>query len=380
VKALICGAGIAGLTLAWHLERAGWQVDLVEKAPVFRTGGYMIDFYGPGYEVAEQMGLAPRLHSLRRPIDGLTYLDRDGRRTSGIDLPEGFREVVSLLRGDLARAIGDEVRSPIRYGTSVASVTRLDDGAEVVLTDGDRLRVDLLIGADGAHSRIRELVFGSEERFVRYLGHQVAACVLTEPEVSRRVGSRYRMLTSPGRMAGAYALDDERLALLFLHRALDPRLPADPPKALAEIYGDLGWILPRALDLVPDAEQLYYDQVTQVQMDSWHSEHVVLLGDACQAVSLFAGHGASMAMTAAWTLADELRTREIPQALIGYEARMRPRIIEVQRFGRSFVKWMAPASSARIVARDWLLRVASLPGLDRLLMKTLSPGGRTLTG
>lgn len=112
--------------------------------------------------------------------------------------------------------------------------------------------------------------------------------------------------------------------------------------------------------------------------ESWSSEHVVLLGDACQAVSLFAGHGASMAMAAAWTLADELRAGEVPRALIAYEARMRPRISEVQSFGRSFVKWMAPASSARIVARDWLLRAASLPGLDRLLMKALSPGGRTL--
>ncbi|MFC7588523.1 FAD-dependent oxidoreductase [Nonomuraea antimicrobica] len=59
MKALICGAGIAGLTLAWHLERAGWEVELVERAAAFRDGGYMIDFYGPGHEVAGRMGLLP---------------------------------------------------------------------------------------------------------------------------------------------------------------------------------------------------------------------------------------------------------------------------------------------------------------------------------
>ncbi|MFE0156600.1 FAD-dependent oxidoreductase [Nonomuraea sp. NPDC059007] len=379
MKALICGAGIAGLTLAWQLERAGWQVEVVEKAPAFRSGGYMIDFYGPGYDVAEQMGLAPRLHELRQPIDGLTYVDRDGRRTSGIDLPQGFREVVSLLRGDLAGAIRDEVRSPVRYGTSVAALSPHDGEVEVELTDGEHRMVDLLVGADGAHSRVRELAFGPQQRFLRYLEHHAAACVLTDSALCGRVGRRYRMLTSPGRMVGAYALDDERVALLFLHRAAGSALPADPHQFLTDVYGDLGWIVPRALWLLPGTRELYYDQVTQVEMDRWSSDRVVLLGDSCQAVSLFAGHGASMAMAAAWTLADELRSGKVEQALPRYEARMRPRITDVQRFGRSFVKWMAPASSARILARDWLLRAASLPGLDRLLMNALSPGSQTLT-
>ena len=377
MKALICGAGIAGLTLAWHLERAGWQVELVERASAFRDGGYMIDFYGPGYEVAERMGLAPRLREMRYPVDELSYVDRDGRQTSHLTMPPGFTQVVSLLRGDLARAVADDTRAEIRYGTSVAGIRHDGDTVTVRLTDGTNRVVDLLVGADGARSRVRELAFGGE-RHVRYLGHHVAACIIADERLSQRVGMRYQMLTVPGLMAGAYALRDGRLALLFLRREADRSLPDSPIGSLRHHYGDLGWILPEALAEVPD--DLYYDQVTQVEMDSWSTGRVALLGDACQAVSLFAGHGASMAMAAAWVLADELAAPDgtLPEALSRYEQRMRPTIGEVQDFGRRFIQWMAPSSRLRIIARDLMLRLASLPGADRLFLNSLSPGGHEL--
>lgn len=387
MKALICGAGIAGLALAWHLERDGWDVELVERAPALRTGGYMIDFYGAGYEVTERMGLATRLRELRHPVRELDYLDRDGRRTSRFVLPPGFSRVVSLPRGDLARTLAEDVVAPVRYGVTIETIRQDAHQVEITLTDGTRRTVDLLVGADGVHSRVRELVFGPEERYLRHLGHHVAACVLTDAELSARVGPRYRMLTVPGLMAGAYALAEDRLALLFLHRDPDPALPADPAAALRRHYGDLGWILPETLPRLP--ADLYYDQVTQVQIGSWSRGRVVLLGDSCQAVSLFAGHGASMAVAAAWVLADELaagdlppavpRTAgDLPTALTRYEDRMRPTIAEVQAFGRRFIEWMAPSSRRRIAARDWLLRVAALPGVNRLFLNSLTPGGHDL--
>jgi 2-polyprenyl-6-methoxyphenol hydroxylase-like FAD-dependent oxidoreductase len=165
----------------------------------------------------------PRLQEMRYPVNELSYVDRDGRQTSHLTMPPGFTQVVSLLRGDLARAVADDTRAEIRYGTSVAGIRHDGDTVTVRLTDGTHRVVDLLAGADGARSRVRELAFGGE-RHVRYLGHHVAACVIADERLSQRVGMRYQMLTVPGLMAGAYALRDGRLALLFLRREADPRL------------------------------------------------------------------------------------------------------------------------------------------------------------
>ncbi|MEO3814778.1 FAD-dependent oxidoreductase [Sphaerisporangium sp. B11E5] len=387
MRALVCGAGIAGLTLAWHLERDGWDVELVERAAGFRDGGYLIDFYGAGLRVAERMGLRPPLLQARCPVSGVRYVDRDGRRTGGLEMSGALAEVVSLPRGVLARIVADGVRAPVRYGTTVAAAEPRGDGVAVALSDGTERHVDLLVGADGARSRVRRLVFGEEERFARYLGHHVAAYSVRDEDLGRRVGTRYQMLTVPGRMAGAYALPGGAVTLVFLRREPDPALPDDPGAALQRHYGDLGWILPEALRRRPPSDHVYYDRITQVEMDRWHRGRVVLLGDACQAVSLFAGHGASMAMAGAWVLAAELRAAAGPSglppaaldtALDAYERRMRPVIADVQRFGRRFVHWMAPGSRWRIAARDGVLRLAALPGARRLLLRSLTPAGHDL--
>src|SRR5918998_480043 len=110
---LIVGAGIAGLATAWWLERAGWDVLVVEKASSFRAGGYMIDFFGPGHEVARRMGLLPALESRRAPISSVTSVDARGRKRAEISTSayEAVADgVISLLRGDLAEVLRDSVR------------------------------------------------------------------------------------------------------------------------------------------------------------------------------------------------------------------------------------------------------------------------------
>src|SRR5690349_2062832 len=127
-RVLVVGAGIAGLATAWWLERAGWDVLVVERTPSFRAGGYMIDFFGPGHEVARRMGLLPALEARRAPISSVTSVDARGRSRATIsaDAYESVASgVISLLRGDLASVMRDDVRASTRYSTTVSVI---DDG------------------------------------------------------------------------------------------------------------------------------------------------------------------------------------------------------------------------------------------------------------
>ncbi|GLZ28041.1 FAD-dependent oxidoreductase [Lentzea sp. NBRC 105346] len=375
MRTVIVGAGIAGVSLAWWLERAGWDVLVLEQAPAFREGGYMIDFFGPGYRVADRMGLLDELKRLRAPISSVTYVDHEGRRRSELDESSYDMiadDVISLPRGDLARTVYEHLRSQVRFGVTVDQIEEIGGGVRVTLTDGSVEHADLLVGADGVHSRVRELVFGREERFVRYLGYHTAAFTTDNAELSARIGPRYQMLTVPGRMMGCYAMRDSVLAALFLYRSNEWDLPRDAGAALREEFAGFGWVTPEVLRALPD--DLYFDQVCQVELDSWHEGRVVLLGDSCQAVSLFAGHGASLAVTAAFVLAEELQAdAEVETALGRYQDRMRPVATKTQEFGRRFIEWMAPSTRWRILARDMFLKLARVPVIKGMLRKSVSP-------
>ena len=83
---LISGAGIAGPCLAWWLLQDGHRVTIVEKAPRFRAGGYVIDFWGKGYDLAERMGLMPRLDQVGYHVNEVRFVDAHGRRRGGFDV------------------------------------------------------------------------------------------------------------------------------------------------------------------------------------------------------------------------------------------------------------------------------------------------------
>lgn len=380
VRAVIVGAGIGGLATAWWLERAGWDVLLVERAPEFRAGGYMIDFFGPGLEVAERMGLLPMLERHRARISSVTAVDERARRRSELDAAT-YETVaggmISLLRGDLAGVLRDAVSSPIRFGMTVDAVEPTTEGVQVRLTDGTVEEADLLVGADGVHSRVRELTFGQEERFVRYLGYHVAAFSARDAGLSKRIGERYQMLTTPNRMIGCYAVGEGGFASFFLYREKNWPLPDDPVAELRDRFGDLGWVVPELLQAL--SGDVYFDQAAQVEVENWHRDRIVLVGDACGAVSLFAGHGASLAMTGAYVLAEELADGDVEMALARYQARMQPPVTRTQEFGRRFTEWMAPSTRWRIVARDWMFRLAGLPFVrKRMLDSVLPPTGNVL--
>lgn len=374
MRALICGAGIAGLALAQRLTTHGWDVTVVERAPGPREQGYLIDFFGLGYDAAEATGILPRLHELGYRLDEVSYVDASGRRTARLDYGQFaglvHGRLLSIMRPDLERALREQVEASVdlRFGCIIANIDALADGVRVALTDGAVMDADLLVGADGIHSSVRGMVFGAESRFVRYLGFHTAAYVFDDPEVRRRIGNRFSLTDSVNRAMGFYGLRDGRVAAFAVHRDPDPQIPADTRAALRRTYASLGWVVPRALDSCPPPSELYYDQVAQVEVPQWHRGRVVLLGDACQAVSLLAGQGASLAVAGAYVLGEQLVAGgSVEAALARYQQVWQPVVEVKQDVGRRGTEWFLPSSAARVRLRRAALKLTLLPGWDRVV-------------
>ncbi|MFJ6279066.1 FAD-dependent monooxygenase [Arthrobacter subterraneus] len=394
MKAVIAGAGIAGLVAARQLGLAGWDVELLEKSVGPRPEGYMMDFFGPGVAAAERIGLYSRLAAAAYRVGSVDYVDAAGRTTSRLDYDQFARfaggKLLSLLRPDIeqaALAALDDVPSgwvKIRYGAAVSSVRSTDDGACVSVAGPPEATVeaDLLIGADGIHSDVRAQVFGPESEYLRPLAMRAAAFIVTEPALNALFRNRFILTDTIDRMAGLYSLRSNEVAAFLVYRAASEasgrRGNQSPRERLRREFTGLGPTTDRLLALCP--EYPYDDVVAQIVMPGWQKGRTVLLGDACGAVSLLAGQGGSLAIAGAALLADILAPvtsgEEIIPALAEFERRWRPVVEEAQAAGRRAASTFLPANRAQRLLRRWIIRATHLPGIERLVARRIV--GRTL--
>ncbi|MET4291878.1 2-polyprenyl-6-methoxyphenol hydroxylase-like FAD-dependent oxidoreductase [Bradyrhizobium sp. LB1.3] len=372
---LISGIGIAGPTLAYWLRAAGFEPTLVEHAPALRGGGYVIDFWGLGYTIAERMGLLPEINRDGYHVQELRIVDEAGHRLAGFgtrvfaELTNG--RYATVQRSHLSRLLFERSNGCAEsiFGDEIILVEEKADCVEVQLKHGGRRRCDLLIGADGLHSAVRKLVFGPQARFERHLGYVVAA--FEARGYRPRNEDVYLIYGQPGRMVGRFTLRDNRTLFLLVFAAdsaILPETPGSQKALLRKVYGGDGWECEHMLTELERTGELYFDAVSQIRMPNWSRGRVALIGDAACCVSLLAGQGSALAMTSAYVLAGELAAADgrYPEAFARYEALLRSYIDRKQRGAERFAGALAPRTRSGMLFRNLVIRSFSIPGLARL--------------
>ena len=372
---LISGGGIAGLTLAYWLHHHGLQPTIVEQAPEPRPEGYAIDFAGSGWDVAERMQIIPKLRQDQISVDYFIFKDGAGRTLARLPVSvirQEFQDkMVQTMRPDLEAALYDTIRDtvPIRFGSSIQQIDRAPDHVAVTFTDGTPETFDLLVGAGGAHSNVRKLIFGDERQFALYLGYYFAAFPV--PNLDHFEEGAIIHL-EPNRQATIFPDHHGGYIALLVYRAQDVgHVAAAQRKAmLEEYYQGAGWVIPQLIAAITDATPIYLDSVTQIRMPGWSDGRVTLVGDAAHCLTLVSGQGASTAMGGAYILAEELgKAGDYRAAFAAYERRVRPFVEDKQRKAQRFAKTFVPGSRLGIQLSYLTMKLLFTPLLARFIGK-----------
>ncbi|MEV8239821.1 FAD-dependent monooxygenase [Microbacterium testaceum] len=352
---LISGASVAGPAAAVALTRLGHTVTVVEIAPEPRTGGYAVDFRGKAHlDALSRLGVLDDLREVSVPATRTRFLA--GPRTR-LDLPEEFTGGdLNVLRRDLTRVLvthsGD---ADYRYGISIREITDDRDRIGVEFTDGGTGTFDVVIGADGIHSRVRRLLFGPEEQFVTYQGYCVAGW-----DLPNTVGATpdLTVWNAPGKALGVSRdpQDPSRGHVFAVFEA--PSLPRElrhdrhaQNTYLRHTLSQVGPLGRQLTEYLPGASDIYLDAIARADVPAWSKGRCVLLGDAAAGATL-GGMGTGTAVVSAMVLADRLQHDEPVSAFRHYEELVRPYATACQRGGDTAGRFFAPRSRPGIAARN----------------------------
>lgn len=326
---LIVGGGIAGLALAGLLRQRWRRATVVEQAESWGRVGWGIGLWGNGLAVLEELGVAGEAVSRGSVPDRFEIRGEGGKQLAAVQLP-GRDVFLTVHRADLHAALREAVPQDwVRMGTTVSEIDSTGDGVTVTFDDGSTEDFDVVVGADGIHSQVRELQFedwSMEDR------RTVVWSFWVPPDVDVGVDGAMVSLWTSGTEVFLGEIGGRSLVNIATRMPRDVTPEAPARNHLAATAGEIGWQLPAAVDALEDQADVFFDRNREVTADRWCRDRTVLIGDAAHAVHPISGMGAALALEDAYVLAEELTTDQpMASALQGFEDRRRDRVQSVKR-------------------------------------------------
>jgi 2-polyprenyl-6-methoxyphenol hydroxylase-like FAD-dependent oxidoreductase len=338
MNVLISGASVAGPALAYWLHRNGSRVTIVERAEAIRPGGLSIDFRGTAMRVLDEMGILAELRTHNTHSGDTVVVDADGNRIATMPR-EIFGGDLEVPKEDLTRILHDLTKNDTEYvfGDTITALAQDADGVRVEFEHAAPRTFDVVVGADGLHSRVRALAFGPKTEFTHAMGYAFTAFSL--PNYLNLEHSGLSHVASDRSVnVGAIRNDTEAMAFLMFPAQNVPRNRETQEQAIRAAYEHVGWEAPNLLSHMSATPDFYFDELSQIVMPTWSTGRVALVGDAGYCASPMSGRGTSQALLGAYVLAGELSTQDSHEkAFTEYEHALRDYVAanqEMARFAR----------------------------------------------
>lgn len=351
---LICGSGIAGPTLAFWLARQGHKVTVVERASTLRLTGQTVDIRDEGRDVVERMGLLDEITSLMTKEEGLRFVDSENKIQAEYPSEGGKKSFVTdieILRADLSTLLLKSTQADVEYifGDYVTGYNEKENDVVVNFREHTQRRFDMMVIAEGMRSSTRELVFGKVP--IHPIGLYTAYFAMPyQPQD----GTWVRWSNCPGGKSILLRPDQGRSTRAYLYirsskRGIDLTGRSAVNAFIKNTFKEDGWEAPRLLKELDKTDDIFFEDLGQIRMDSWSKGRVVLLGDAAWCATPVSGMGTTLSIVGAYILARSLSTNENhPAVFKAYEQKMRPYVKRAQTISPWTVRMEQPSTRTGI--------------------------------
>jgi FAD-dependent urate hydroxylase len=336
LTAIVIGAGMGGLTTGIALQQAGYTVKIYDRVSALRPAGAAISLWSNGVKVLNHLGLAKEIASIGGQMDRMAYYSHTGEALNDFSLLPLIEQVGqrpypvarSELQQMLLQAFGAE---NVQLGTTCVDVKQDADSVTALFEDGSSATGDVLVAADGTHSRLRPYVLGHplDRRYVGYVNWNglVPATEDLAPKTS------WVLYVGEHKRASLMPIAGDRFYFFF-----DVPLSKEEAQNAGEIRAELehffvGWAAPiQAL-----IQRLEPDKTNRVLIHDIEPlatlvrGRVALLGDSAHGTAPDLGQGGSQAIEDAFVLTNYLKTTtlSVADALKRYEAERKDRVADI---------------------------------------------------